>query len=495
MPEEFRRLFEGPDEIEQFPDPFGRVGEGATEISDPTFDPMGQKLFQDFRDAWAEGRALPELFGPTDTLEIKAGIGEGRRNRRPDVAKIETLMDTLGEHDASPTDGPTGFLNTRLEEDLQRFQARNGLTVDGIVDPGGETLREIQGELSRTLGPGALTPPSARRDATGNRFDASGGDPLAGVPEGPGDGANLIPTQSTGGLPGRGRDGRPAAGGSLTREEFLRISRESERRRKRALKDEFLEASRGSERRLNHELDEIERKARQLLNGAKRLNDAVAVGRFIPGPLSAPDVRVSKAIKAWERYLDGTGGAVDYDPRWILRHKALRTAANRIEGHYQDWMIGKRKPKDPSRAVAGRLLSLKSGRSITVSDDFDGRYKFDLSRNRFSDHRLLLGNGSIRANGTFTFSRKGNIIEVTGVIENRIRDPFDFTEGQVARFFPRISVRHDDMIRLEQHGRAKTFIIRSTWRRRIKGRLRIVPIPGTKSSQLVWIDRAEWTDE
>jgi hypothetical protein len=158
-------------------------------------------------------------------------------------------------------------------------------------------------------------------------------------------------------------------------------------------------------------------------------------------------------------------------------------------------MIGKPKPKDPSQAIARRILALRPGQSITDSEPFEGRYKFQLPRDRFSDHRLLLGNGFIRANGRFTFSRNGSIIEVTGVIENRIRDPFDFEEGRVARFLPGIEVRHDDMIKLEQHGRAKTFMVRSTWRRRIKGRLRIVPIPGTKSSRLVWIGSPEWTDE
>jgi len=296
--------------------------------------------------------------------------------------------------------------------------------------------------------------------------------------------------------------GRPSLGSRLepsdpersARQQFLKASRDSESRLKRQEKEEFLEASRESERRrLTRELDQLERNARQKLLAAKRLYNASRIGRIVAVPM--PDVRVDNGFKAWERYLDGTGGAVDYDPRWILRHKKLQAAAKSIEGNYRDWIIGDLETDNPSRAIVDRLLTLKSGQSLTATEPFDGRYKFDLPADRFSDHRLLLGNGYIRAKGNSSFSRKGSIIEVNGVIENRIRDPFDFEKGRVTRFLPGIEVRHDDMIRLEQHGRAKRFMVRSTWRRRIKGRLRIVPIPGTKSSRLVWIGRPEWTDE
>jgi len=41
----------------------GRVGAGMEEIHDATDDPRGNELFQDFREAWAEGHDLPDLFG------------------------------------------------------------------------------------------------------------------------------------------------------------------------------------------------------------------------------------------------------------------------------------------------------------------------------------------------------------------------------------------------------------------------------------------------
>ncbi|MDH3234267.1 MAG: peptidoglycan-binding protein [Alphaproteobacteria bacterium] len=491
MPEDFRRLFEGPDEIEQFPDPFGRVGAGATEIRDPTFDPMGQKLFQDFRDAWAEGRALPELFGDRNTLEIKAGIGEGRQNRRPDVAKVETLMDALGEHDASPTDGPTGFLNTRLEEDLQRFQARNGLTVDGIVDPGGETLREIQGELSRTLGPDALTSPSARPGITGNGFDAADEDPLAEFPEGPGDGANLIPTQSSGGLPGGGRDGRPAGEEPLSREEFLRLSRESERRRKRdqteELTEEFLEASRESERRLPEQVKELDRKYRRMLRGAKIVRNNV------------PMIDIDRSISAFERYLNGTGGTVRYNPDWVRGQSVIQRAEKRVLNHFADWLRGKPlKSGGLPPSVTDNILKLKPGASFSDGTDrsavalFGKPSRFD----RTTDFFNLSKDSTIKGFGNFRFTRKGNIVHVTGTIEQNWRDTFDFTPGrtiQVGIGRLGVKVETDELIFLERLGQARRFQLRSKWRRSVTGQIKLEKDAATGKNRIVGVT-LKWTD-
>jgi len=75
------------------------------EIHDPTDDPRGNELFQNFREAWAEGHDLPDLFGHDGMLDIKEPVGAAARNRRPDVAKLETFLDALGEHDAAHTEG------------------------------------------------------------------------------------------------------------------------------------------------------------------------------------------------------------------------------------------------------------------------------------------------------------------------------------------------------------------------------------------------------
>lgn len=437
MPDEFRRLFEGPDEIEQLPDRFGRVGEGATEIRDPTEEPIGQALFQEFRDAWAEGRALPELFGARDTLEIRAGIGEGRQNRRPDVAKVETLMDALGEHDASPTDGPTGFLNTRLEEDVQRFQVRNGLTVDGIVDPGGETLRQIQGELSRTLGPDALTRPSARPGAIGSRFDAAAEDPLAEFPEGPGDGANLIPTQSSGGLPGSERDGRPDTGERLSREEFLRISRESERR-------------------FNEELDRIEQRIKEIEKDGREKGLVIAAA-------------------ALKHFREGSGKTMNLKRDWLRSFRAVRTGERRVQQHFENWLTGKILPSKnaPHERIVGALARLKDGQTLNRSSEWEAPVAVPWWRQPRSDLHNASGTTRIQSKGSFRLVRKGNKIHLVGRVDHHWNDIYDWKKGEEAPLSVFRVFRHDDALWLQHNRGARPFKMQSRWSQTVTGTISV----------------------
>ena len=63
------------------------------------------------------------------------------------MGRVECLLKLAGVHDLAPTDGPTGYFGTRLEEAVKAFQKDHGLRTDGEITPGGETLKA----LARTL--------------------------------------------------------------------------------------------------------------------------------------------------------------------------------------------------------------------------------------------------------------------------------------------------------------------------------------------------------
>jgi peptidoglycan hydrolase-like protein with peptidoglycan-binding domain len=470
MPEKFRRLFEGPDEIDYTPDPMGRIGEGAREIRDPAVDEEGQQLFQDFRNAWAERRALPDLFGSKGTLDLKDGIGLQARNRRPDVAKVETFLDLLGEHDAAPTEGPTGYYSMRLEDSLKAFQAKNGLAVDGAVKPRGETLGRIKQDLSKKLGPAALKPqrPKPPRPA-GTPSSVPGRSlqsevlkgPLDGadLPKAPDGGATLIPVQAAGGPPAIGRKPPPT----------------------------HRQAERHSELKAAKQVKEFEAKYRRLVARAKWFNNNV------------PGVNLDRTIAGTKRYLDGVGGVVRYDPDWLRDHAEVRTAQDRVLGHFANWMKGKPlKPGSPSPSVIGKILALKSNGSLDDGTDRSAFVRFERPSllKKFSDLRLASGTSNIKGIGRFRFTRKGNIIRVTGTIQQNWRDVFDFTPG--AKTELRIegmgmTVDHDEMIFLHRMGRAKPFRMRSTWNRAVTGEIRIAKDPRTGKDRIVGVT-LKWAD-
>lgn len=100
--------------FDERPDPFGRLPELLPEPdARPAFD---------------------------DPLALAEPVGADGRNRRDDVARIETLLDAAGYLDLDETDGPTGFFGQRLDQAIRRFQKDRGLKIDGAILPGGETI-------------------------------------------------------------------------------------------------------------------------------------------------------------------------------------------------------------------------------------------------------------------------------------------------------------------------------------------------------------------
>ncbi|MEJ2119813.1 MAG: peptidoglycan-binding domain-containing protein [Alphaproteobacteria bacterium] len=468
MPPTFRRLFEGPDEFDYAPDPMGRVGAGMQEIHDPTDDPRGNELFQDFREAWAEGHDLPDLFGGAGMLDIKEPVGPAARNRRPDVAKLETFLDALGEHDAARTEGPTGFYGIGFEDNLKAYQARNGLTPDGLVNPDGETIGRIKQDLTATLGPGAW---------------AGGAD----AADGSGPGARLIPVQSSGGSP-IGRTPEPPDRERRARQQFLEASRESARRLKRQEKEEFLEASRESERRLPEQVRQLDRKYRLMLWGAVEIERQ-----------ARPLVNLKHAIPAMSLYLDGKGGTVHYDSDWIRAQPIIKRAEDRVLSHFGDWMRGK--PLRPGASppdIASKILKLKPGESVGGDTDRSAIAKFvkPTWRDKITDFYNTSKKSNIKGIGSFSFTRKGNTIYVTGIIDQKWRDKFDFEPGKVIEIpyeGSPVRVITDELIFLRGVGKARTFQQRSSWQRRVVGQIEIVRNPKTGKEQIGGV-ALKWAD-
>ncbi len=108
----------------QRPDPFGRL----------MSDDGSQSRFQNLTDIYA----------------LQGTVGPDGENQADDIAKVEILMDQLGEIDLSQTDGPTGYYGERLKQAVQRFQKKSGLAESGRVAPADPTIRAIRRALEET---------------------------------------------------------------------------------------------------------------------------------------------------------------------------------------------------------------------------------------------------------------------------------------------------------------------------------------------------------
>lgn len=107
----------------------------ATKTQDEDRDPFGRIPGPDLPD--------PEIEDLDEPASLSATVGETGKNHRRDVAKAETMLGRAGALDLNKTDGPTGYWGMRTAEATRNFQKKHGLKVDGVMKPGGETIRTL----------------------------------------------------------------------------------------------------------------------------------------------------------------------------------------------------------------------------------------------------------------------------------------------------------------------------------------------------------------
>lgn len=93
--------------------------------------------FPAFQQAWREGKPFEDLLGE-GPFGLKARIaGNGGDNWRPDVAKVQVLLNKAGYHTVASEEGPNGYHSRALDDDIRRFQRDNKLAVDGKLSSAG----------------------------------------------------------------------------------------------------------------------------------------------------------------------------------------------------------------------------------------------------------------------------------------------------------------------------------------------------------------------
>lgn len=423
--------------------------------------PDSDGSFAAFRQAWRQGADLPDLFGRRP-LDIRSPVTPFGPHRKADLAKLETFLDRTGHLDLAPTEGPTGQPSIRLDDAIRDFQAERGLMVDGVVNPKGETHRSLTAELQ----------PATRMPRSGSLI-TGGSDPSTDANFGPRR-AESDPTDL--------RRVRPAQVGSETSGKPSQEDRQSRasplpsRTKKRF---PVMHEGEGIARipAIRKKVEQIDRKMREKLAEAKSIQRTLRENGITA-------FQVPKATAAFERYLNGTGGSVDYDPKWVLSHPKMAAAAKANEKKAETWILEKNR---------ARLEALREGESITIkSSEFRSDYR--IANETRSDHGNLFGDGHIKATAELTFTRRGGIIEVSGFVNQRIRDVYDWKPGQVfefelpdvfpvsripREFRPKVTIKSDELIFLHKFGRARTFVTKSAWKRKITRRIRVATDPKT----------------
>jgi len=116
-------------------------------------------------------------------LQIKRPIGLAYSMNEDDVWNTKTALGRLGLSTSSRPFATTRYPDPSLIETLKVFQRRQGLRPDGVMKPGGPTLRRLNHSLRETEGNGGASD-LRRRARTGGGPVNGHGDPAGNGPDG-----------------------------------------------------------------------------------------------------------------------------------------------------------------------------------------------------------------------------------------------------------------------------------------------------------------------
>jgi hypothetical protein len=165
-----------------------------------------------------------------------------------------------------------------------------------------------------------------------------------------------------------------------------------------------------------------------------------------------------------ERYLDRVSGTMLIDRDQARSFAPIQSAEEKNDQRFERSFLS-----DTEVGHAKKLRGLKDGESVEISDDFaadHGPFAFagQVLDPSTRDYALAFGSLGVKSYGNFTATRRGDEIHIQGIVDHKIKDPYDFNPGGPYSAEPNL---------LERHGKAKPFERRGLWSRRVNGTIRL----------------------
>jgi len=263
-----------------------------------------------------------------------------------------------------------------------------------------------------------------------------------------------------------------------------------------AMRSEFEVRRRGEDRKATE----------QSLNATEELLNQVAQNYGWSALLGS-----NQTASALRRYLDKTGGTIQFSPEYLRQFDAVKNPEARIQQHFVDWIANPKVRRETvyvddlprTLTVTSRwqrlgeeLSALKDGETIERNSYWTA--PFDWSTLSDIDPSIaeldlwgVAGKAQLRGDGDFKFTRQGDQIKFRGFVNHSYRDRYDFESGTE---FPTLQMdpltfQGEDARQLALHGRAKEFGIRSGWSQRVTGTLQVTP-----EGEIELVGDPKWAD-
>lgn len=411
---------------------------------------------------------------------LRGRVGTGMENATADVIAAKRAMRDLGLYDPPP-EGIGDDIDAGFDRAIRAFQHANGLAVDGVMEPGGETERNL---VAATTGEGFEPPPSPDRLALRRGVGAGGANDTADV--------GLV-KRAMGSLGryayDRTRPPPPYIDSRLV--DSIRVFQRDnglfddglvnpdgetlpalKREMRKAATKSAADVRRQPEARQIRPSDKVGLKSGTVRRGA----DAIERGfeRFnVDG--AERDMRnhlddfrrerLPDAVENLEHYLSASGTPRTLSIEHARSLRPIREAeiANR-ERFARGTFIGETIKNPEPR----KLKALKDGETLSFSDSWDTDHdSADFLKDIFGRDRnfaYAFGRAKVRSQGDFRARRTGDTIRIEGVVTHGWHDDYDFHDGQPGSRSARV---------LERNRKAHPFQMGAEWRQGVTATVKI----------------------
>ena len=190
--------------------------------------------------------------------------------------------------------------------------------------------------------------------------------------------------------------------------------------------------------KLKKQLDEIEKRYKSMILAARKKGKNVAADNL-------------------ERFLKGTGGTKKISVAWLRGFSEVINAERTNQERFE-------------ATLSKKSEKLKVGKTIKFSDFWDRQ----LTASIFNELYYASGTSTIHSVGNFQLRRKGNLISISGTVNHRWYDPYDWHAGLGALIPGTGFVSDSDALLLKKHRGAKDFLMESTWSQTVVGEVKII---------------------
>ncbi|QQV03159.1 MULTISPECIES: hypothetical protein [Chryseobacterium] len=157
-------------------------------------------------------------------------------------------------------------------------------------------------------------------------------------------------------------------------------------------------------------------------------------------------------------FLNGKGGTKKIGLNTLIQFGAFNEGLERNKSRFENQLYD----------VAEKL---KDGQTTSLNDYWDSV----INPGVFSELYYASGMSQLTSKGKFTLSRKGNTITISGSVENRWHDPYNWNAGMSAYIPGFGDVSDDDGNYLIEYGNARPFLLESKWKYNVSGTIIIRP--------------------